>query len=245
MLAARWNAQALNAPASSLFRRPSTSALTARAYLITDEAVSDTAARHAATRPDLDPISPRPDLTPCHRSPAAPGGDRAIGDQHAPRLARRCGFRPRPRLGHCRCTLASTRRGADRWCWRPRPYAGQRHEPSHFVPAPGLALAHRAGHPGPPWPLDSPYAPRTGHRPGPPMNVSPVVSATADSPRPPAHGPDGASGAPLGRPPLAYWTCPGASRTPMPMTCVFVPREIRAKCIVTGQDAVAGVRGGI
>ena len=58
MLAAGWQAQALDAPgkfpvASAEHRTPRR----ARAYLITDQAVTETAARHAELRPELDEAS--------------------------------------------------------------------------------------------------------------------------------------------------------------------------------------------
>jgi S-DNA-T family DNA segregation ATPase FtsK/SpoIIIE len=58
MLAAGWHAHTLNAPGKFLVSAPEhTTPKRARGYLITDQAVSDTAARYAATRPDLDEVS--------------------------------------------------------------------------------------------------------------------------------------------------------------------------------------------
>ena len=58
MLAAGWNAHKLNAPGKFLVSAPEhDTPKRARAYLLTDELVAATAARYAAHRPALDPIS--------------------------------------------------------------------------------------------------------------------------------------------------------------------------------------------
>jgi hypothetical protein len=58
MLAAGWHAHALNAPGKFLISAPEhDTPRRARAYLLTDQAVHDTAARHAGTRPVLDEVS--------------------------------------------------------------------------------------------------------------------------------------------------------------------------------------------
>ena len=58
MLAAGWNAHKLNAPGKFLVSAPEhDTPKRARAYLLTDEMVKATAARYAAHRPALDPIS--------------------------------------------------------------------------------------------------------------------------------------------------------------------------------------------
>ena len=60
MLRAGWTANTLNAPGKFLVSSPENdSAKRARAYLLTDEVVGETAARFAATRPQLDEISQR------------------------------------------------------------------------------------------------------------------------------------------------------------------------------------------
>jgi S-DNA-T family DNA segregation ATPase FtsK/SpoIIIE len=60
MLAAGWNAHTLNAPGKFLISAPEHDApRRARAYLVTDEAVSATAASFADCRPDLDAVSLR------------------------------------------------------------------------------------------------------------------------------------------------------------------------------------------
>jgi S-DNA-T family DNA segregation ATPase FtsK/SpoIIIE len=58
MLSAGWNAHSLNAPGKFLASAPEHSTpKRARGYLVTDQAVSDTAARHADSRPELDEVS--------------------------------------------------------------------------------------------------------------------------------------------------------------------------------------------
>ena len=60
MLTAGWQADKLNAPGKFLISAPEhDTPRRARAYLLTDEAVSDTASRHAPLRPPLDEISLR------------------------------------------------------------------------------------------------------------------------------------------------------------------------------------------
>ena len=58
MLTAGWHPHTLNAPGKFLVSAPEHDRpRRARAYLVTDQAVTDTAARHAHLRPPLDPIS--------------------------------------------------------------------------------------------------------------------------------------------------------------------------------------------
>ena len=60
MLSAGWNAHALNAPGKFLVSAPEhTTSKRARGYLVTDQAVSDTAAQHTDSRPELDETSRR------------------------------------------------------------------------------------------------------------------------------------------------------------------------------------------
>jgi S-DNA-T family DNA segregation ATPase FtsK/SpoIIIE len=60
MLSAGWAAHKLNAPGKFLVSAPEhDTPKRARAYLITDQAVSDTAQRHAPLRPELDEVSRR------------------------------------------------------------------------------------------------------------------------------------------------------------------------------------------
>jgi S-DNA-T family DNA segregation ATPase FtsK/SpoIIIE len=90
MLSAGWNAHSLNAPGKFLVSAPEHQTPNrARAYLVTDQAVSDTATRFAAQRPYLDEVSraalasPRtyPAAGPDHRAddPAAPPSQAADG----------------------------------------------------------------------------------------------------------------------------------------------------------------------
>jgi S-DNA-T family DNA segregation ATPase FtsK/SpoIIIE len=58
MLSAGWHAHKLNAPGKFLVSAPEhDTPKPARAYLVTDQAVNDTAARHSGNRPQLDEIS--------------------------------------------------------------------------------------------------------------------------------------------------------------------------------------------
>jgi S-DNA-T family DNA segregation ATPase FtsK/SpoIIIE len=58
MLSAGWHAHSLNAPGKFLVSAPEhTAPKRARAYLVTDQAVTETAARHGGNRPELDEIS--------------------------------------------------------------------------------------------------------------------------------------------------------------------------------------------
>ena len=60
MLNAGWHAHTLNAPGKFLVSAPEhTTPRRARAYLVTDQAVSETAARYAGNRPGLDDVSQR------------------------------------------------------------------------------------------------------------------------------------------------------------------------------------------
>jgi hypothetical protein len=76
MLAAGWQAQTLDAPGKFLVsaaehRTPRR----ARAYLLTDQAVAETAIRHAALRPELDEVSRRAieETNPAQEQPEADG----------------------------------------------------------------------------------------------------------------------------------------------------------------------------
>jgi S-DNA-T family DNA segregation ATPase FtsK/SpoIIIE len=58
MLTAGWQAQRLNAPGKFLISAPEhDTPRRARAYLVTDQAVAETAIQHAAMRPELDDVS--------------------------------------------------------------------------------------------------------------------------------------------------------------------------------------------
>ena len=75
MLSAGWNTHSLNAPGKFLVSAPEHSTpRRARAYLVTDQAVSDTAAQHADGRPELDEESRRAIIA------TAPAGGNADAD---------------------------------------------------------------------------------------------------------------------------------------------------------------------
>jgi AraC-like DNA-binding protein len=80
MLSAGWNAHRLNAPGKFLISAPEHDIpKRARAYLVTDQAVSETSARHAGLRPGLDEISRNAILTGNQRLPESgnlPGAER-------------------------------------------------------------------------------------------------------------------------------------------------------------------------
>jgi S-DNA-T family DNA segregation ATPase FtsK/SpoIIIE len=87
MLAAGWQAQALDAPGKFLvsaadLRTPRR----ARAYLLTDETVSETAEYYAALRPQLDETSRR--VLEGHQAPRATLQPEADGDDSAPETQR-------------------------------------------------------------------------------------------------------------------------------------------------------------
>ena len=88
MLAAGWNATTLNAPGKFLISAAEhDTPRRARAYLLTDQAVADTASRHAGFRPELDDVSRRvltgrhdaDDQSPPGRFPDSPAGSRDGG----------------------------------------------------------------------------------------------------------------------------------------------------------------------
>jgi DNA segregation ATPase FtsK/SpoIIIE-like protein len=82
MLAAGWHAHTLNAPGKFLISAPEhDTPRRARAYLLTDQAVHDTAARHASMRPVLDEISQRALDERAQTNPDAP--DRPARPEHA------------------------------------------------------------------------------------------------------------------------------------------------------------------
>jgi hypothetical protein len=82
MLAAGWNAHTLNAPGKFLVSAPEhATPRRARGYLVTDQAVSDTADGHAAGRPALDEVSQQAISGRAQTSPDEPG--RAAISNHA------------------------------------------------------------------------------------------------------------------------------------------------------------------
>ena len=74
VLSAGWNAHTLNAPGKFLVSAPEHSTpKRARGYLVTDEAVADTAAQHAAGRPALDAVSEQAMTERAQVNPDEPG----------------------------------------------------------------------------------------------------------------------------------------------------------------------------
>ena len=83
MLSAGWNAHSLNAPGKFLVSAPEHQTPSrARAYLVTDQAVSDTANRFAAQRPCLDEVSRAALASPRNHAAASP--DDLADDPDAP-----------------------------------------------------------------------------------------------------------------------------------------------------------------
>src|SRR5215469_1425465 len=79
MLAAGWQAHTLNAPGKFLISAPEhDTPRRARAYLVTDQAVTETASRYAALRPELDEVSLRALAERPYRH------QEATEDEHAP-----------------------------------------------------------------------------------------------------------------------------------------------------------------
>jgi S-DNA-T family DNA segregation ATPase FtsK/SpoIIIE len=73
MLAAGWQAHTLNAPGKFLISAPEhDTPRRARAYLVTDQAVTETAGRHAPLRPELDEVSLRALAERAQMRPDAP-----------------------------------------------------------------------------------------------------------------------------------------------------------------------------
>jgi S-DNA-T family DNA segregation ATPase FtsK/SpoIIIE len=100
MLAAGWHAHALDAPGKLLVSAPEQrTPRRARAYLLTDQAVTDTAGRHAALRPALDEVSRRA-IDSAAPAPATEPGDtrRTPGDSEeiGPDERSRPGGAPQP-----------------------------------------------------------------------------------------------------------------------------------------------------
>jgi hypothetical protein len=80
MLTAGWQAHTLNAPGKFLISAPEhDTPRRARAYLVTDQAVTDTAARHAPLRPQLDQVSLRALAERPHNHPQPAADDSSPG----------------------------------------------------------------------------------------------------------------------------------------------------------------------
>jgi hypothetical protein len=85
MFTAGWHAHKLNAPGKFLISAPEHDVpRRARAYLLTDQAVADTAAAHAPLRPELDEVSLRALADRPQRRPKAAGAAPGAGHEGAP-----------------------------------------------------------------------------------------------------------------------------------------------------------------
>ena len=136
MLTAGWNAHTLNAPGKFLISAAEhDTPRRARAYLVTDEAVADTASRYADFRPPLDEVSRR-----------------AIEEQHAteppdessPRTETGNGTPGHSGRGPVGCSV--TRSG--RWDHGARSHGRYRHEPPVDLPPAARIGRARSGDPG-------------------------------------------------------------------------------------------------
>ncbi len=82
MLAAGWQAHTLNAPGKFLISAPEhDTPRRARAYLVTDETVTATAAQHASLRPTLDEVSQRAITGRAQTHPDEPAQSPSSGDE--------------------------------------------------------------------------------------------------------------------------------------------------------------------
>jgi antitoxin (DNA-binding transcriptional repressor) of toxin-antitoxin stability system len=82
MLSAGWHAHQLNAPGKFLISAPEyDTPRRARAYLLTDQAVAETASHHATLRPDLDLVSLQALDERAHTRPQAPVTEPASEDE--------------------------------------------------------------------------------------------------------------------------------------------------------------------
>jgi S-DNA-T family DNA segregation ATPase FtsK/SpoIIIE len=89
MLAAGWQAHKLNAPGKFLISAPEHDVpRRARAYLVTDQAVSDTVVRHADSRPELDEVSQRAIAERAQTRPESPAHTADPGHGEDPGRAR-------------------------------------------------------------------------------------------------------------------------------------------------------------
>ena len=133
MLAAGWNAHALNAPGKFLVSAPEhTTPRRARAYLVTDDDVARTAGRYARSRPALDDVS-RAAL----RLRRASRTGTVVPPKPPPRRGRARRHPGRFRYHHARRrALGRSVRGTRGRSRHRRPHAGQRHGTFHAVPLP-------------------------------------------------------------------------------------------------------------
>ena len=150
MLAAGWHAHTLNAPGKFLISSPEhDTPRRARAYLLTDQAVADTAAHFAGQRPELDEVS-RLAIEERHAAtaPCRPRQEQARTRLTRPQTANASAPRARWPRGTGQCprghpvgrAISRARGGRN----RARPHGHHPHEP-----AVGLPTATRTGRPGP------------------------------------------------------------------------------------------------
>ena len=143
MLTAGWHAHKLNAPGKFLISAPEHDIpRRARAYLMTDDAVSATASRHADLRPELDEVSRQALDERAHTRSAGPTR-RARYRSPARRRERRGGRREHPGRAAVGRPVPRTRGRHP----HSRPRSCHRHEPAMGPLQAARARGSRAGHP--------------------------------------------------------------------------------------------------
>ena len=167
MLRAGWDAHNLNAPGKFLVSAPEHDRpKRARAYLLTDQVVTETAARYASHRPELD--------TESRRAILAAGNPRHHSGRQLSRRQRLTGGRRQVRYGRrramARALHSSRRRDRNR-----RTHAHDRNEAHEAIPAPPGARRSGPRRPGQPGTLA-----RADHR-----GAVTVSDRPADRPVPP------------------------------------------------------------
>ena len=147
MLKAGWNAHKLNAPGKFLISAPEHDVpRNARAYLVTDETVTETSARHALIPRDLDHVSRnaicrgKPAASPIRVANRQRGRCRVRGNHRDSRTPRRHAM--------ARALRSSRRRMGNR-----RAHALHRNDKGHALPASPRARKAGTRIPGEPWPV--------------------------------------------------------------------------------------------
>ena len=148
MLRAGWDAHNLNAPGKFLVSAPEhDTPKRARAYLLTDQVVTDTAARYAGNRPALDEESQRAILAASNPRPIREGN--SAGDSGSPDAPiGTCRIHDGRRRAVARAVHGPRRRSRNR-----RPDARNRHDKADHLPAPSRARQSGPRRPGQPWTL--------------------------------------------------------------------------------------------
>ena len=142
MLRAGWDAHNLNAPGKFLVSAPGhDSPKRARAYLLTDEVVTETAARYASHRPELDTESRRAILAAGNPRPVQEGNP--ADDSDSPEAAGKSATGRRRAMA--RALHSSRRRDRNR-----RTHAHDRNEAHETIPAPPGARRSRTRRPSQP-----------------------------------------------------------------------------------------------